>query len=238
MRAEREKRAVMLDLGGRARREDQCRRRRQATCDQAVRGHQAVADQRGPGSGARPSWPSPRRHAGGACVKWVSHLSDRGGIEAMQLRIGEEYVKQFGKLAQAGTTLVVPANLTDLASIVTMATSIARQAECVPSPALPRAPEGQLSDGSCGKPSQNQNRASREFVAAHSRDDGLLRRLPWTPCCRPFPIILRALQRCRCENHGQWIRDGVHDRAVLSASSFWGIMSDRFGRRPHPIRRV
>jgi regulator of protease activity HflC (stomatin/prohibitin superfamily) len=54
-------------------------------------------------------------------------LSDRGGIEAMQLRIGEEYVKQFGKLAQAGTTLVVPANLTDLASVVTMATSIARK---------------------------------------------------------------------------------------------------------------
>jgi regulator of protease activity HflC (stomatin/prohibitin superfamily) len=54
-------------------------------------------------------------------------LSDRGGIEAMQLRIGEEYVKQFGKLAQSGTTLVVPANLTDLASIVTMATSIARK---------------------------------------------------------------------------------------------------------------
>jgi regulator of protease activity HflC (stomatin/prohibitin superfamily) len=54
-------------------------------------------------------------------------LSDRGGIEAMQLRIGEEYVKQFGKLAQAGTTLVVPANLSDLASIVTMATSIARK---------------------------------------------------------------------------------------------------------------
>ncbi len=54
-------------------------------------------------------------------------LSDRGGIEAMQLRIGEEYVRQFGKLAQAGTTLVVPANLSDLASIVTMATSIARK---------------------------------------------------------------------------------------------------------------
>ena len=59
-------------------------------------------------------------------------LSDRGGIEAMQLRIGEEYVKQFGKLAQSGTTLVVPANLTDLASIVTMATSIARKAPANP----------------------------------------------------------------------------------------------------------
>jgi len=54
-------------------------------------------------------------------------LTDRGGIEAMQLRIGEEYVKQFGKLAQAGTTLVIPANLSDLASIVTMVTSIARK---------------------------------------------------------------------------------------------------------------
>ena len=54
-------------------------------------------------------------------------LTDRGGIEAMQLRIGEEYVKQFGKLAQAGPTLVIPANLSDLASIVKMVTSIARK---------------------------------------------------------------------------------------------------------------
>ena len=59
-------------------------------------------------------------------------LSDRGGIEAMQLRIGEEYVKQFGNLAQSGTTLIVPANLTDLASIVTMATSIARKGSIAP----------------------------------------------------------------------------------------------------------
>ena len=55
-------------------------------------------------------------------------LGERGGIEAMQLRIGEEYVRQFGKLAQSGTTLVVPANLTDLASIVSLATSITRKA--------------------------------------------------------------------------------------------------------------
>src|ERR1700689_5089372 len=55
-------------------------------------------------------------------------LSDRGGIEAMQLRIGEEYVRQFGKLAKESTTLVVPGDLSDLASIVTMATSIIRRA--------------------------------------------------------------------------------------------------------------
>ncbi len=54
-------------------------------------------------------------------------LSGQGGIEAMQLRIGEEYVKQFGKLAKESNTLVLPANLSDLGSIVTMATSIARK---------------------------------------------------------------------------------------------------------------
>jgi regulator of protease activity HflC (stomatin/prohibitin superfamily) len=68
-------------------------------------------------------------------------LSDRGGIEAMQLRIGEEYVKQFGNLAQSGTTLIVPANLTDLASIVTMATSIARKGSITPpAPGTPVVP--------------------------------------------------------------------------------------------------
>jgi hypothetical protein len=46
----------------------------------------------------------------------------------MQLRIGEEYVRQFGKLAKESTTLVVPGNLSDLASVVTMATSIVRKA--------------------------------------------------------------------------------------------------------------
>lgn len=60
------------------------------------------------------------RRVGGA-------LSERGGIEAMQLRIGEEYVRQFGKMAKASTTLVVPGQLSDLASMVTLATNIVRK---------------------------------------------------------------------------------------------------------------
>jgi regulator of protease activity HflC (stomatin/prohibitin superfamily) len=54
-------------------------------------------------------------------------LSERGGIEAMQLRIGEEYVRQFGKLAKESTTLIVPGQLSDLASVVSMATSLIRR---------------------------------------------------------------------------------------------------------------
>jgi regulator of protease activity HflC (stomatin/prohibitin superfamily) len=47
--------------------------------------------------------------------------------EAMQLRIAEEYVKQFGTLAnEAASTLVVPANLTDIASMIALATSVVK----------------------------------------------------------------------------------------------------------------
>jgi len=47
-----------------------------------------------------------------------------GGAEAMQLRIGEEYVKQFGKMAKESTTLVVPAGLSDVAGMVAMAKNV------------------------------------------------------------------------------------------------------------------
>jgi hypothetical protein len=54
----------------------------------------------------------------------------------MQLRIGEEYVRQFGKMAKASTTLVVPSQLSDLAAVVSMATSIVRKPpETPPAPA-------------------------------------------------------------------------------------------------------
>jgi len=54
-------------------------------------------------------------------------LAGRGGIEAMQLRIAEEYVKQFGTLAnEASSTLVVPANLSDISSMIALATSVVK----------------------------------------------------------------------------------------------------------------
>jgi regulator of protease activity HflC (stomatin/prohibitin superfamily) len=54
-------------------------------------------------------------------------LAGRGGIEAMQLRVAEEYVKQFGQLAnEAASTLIVPANLSDIASMIALATSVVK----------------------------------------------------------------------------------------------------------------
>lgn len=51
-------------------------------------------------------------------------LREPGGAEAMQLRVAEDYLVQFGNLAKAGNTLVVPANLSDLASMVALAKNV------------------------------------------------------------------------------------------------------------------
>ena len=54
----------------------------------------------------------------------VAGLVADGGPEAMQLRIAEDYVKQFGHLARQGNTLIVPANLSDVSSMIALATKL------------------------------------------------------------------------------------------------------------------
>jgi regulator of protease activity HflC (stomatin/prohibitin superfamily) len=56
-------------------------------------------------------------------------LSQQGGEQAMQLRVAEEYIGQFGNLAKAGNTLVVPANLSDVAGMIALATQVVQGAK-------------------------------------------------------------------------------------------------------------
>jgi regulator of protease activity HflC (stomatin/prohibitin superfamily) len=51
-------------------------------------------------------------------------LNQPGGDKAMQLRIAEDYLERFGALAKAGNSLIIPANLTDLASMIAAATTV------------------------------------------------------------------------------------------------------------------
>jgi regulator of protease activity HflC (stomatin/prohibitin superfamily) len=59
-------------------------------------------------------------------------VTQNGGAEAMQLRIAEQYVGEFGNLAKTGNTFVVPANLADLTSMMALATDIAKRKEAPP----------------------------------------------------------------------------------------------------------
>ena len=53
-------------------------------------------------------------------------LRNEGGEEAMQLKIAEQYLENFGNLARAGNTFVVPANLSDVGSMIALATGMLR----------------------------------------------------------------------------------------------------------------
>jgi hypothetical protein len=47
-----------------------------------------------------------------------------GGVEAVQLRVAEKYVEQFGHLAKSSNTLVLPATLSDVGSMIALAMNV------------------------------------------------------------------------------------------------------------------
>jgi regulator of protease activity HflC (stomatin/prohibitin superfamily) len=50
-----------------------------------------------------------------------------GGFQAVQLRVAEQYVNQFGNLAKAGNTFIIPTNLSDASSFIATAMSIIKR---------------------------------------------------------------------------------------------------------------
>ncbi len=56
-------------------------------------------------------------------------IQQPGGFQAVQLRVAEQYIQQFGNLAKVGNTFVVPGNLTDVAGVIATAMSIIKTGE-------------------------------------------------------------------------------------------------------------
>jgi regulator of protease activity HflC (stomatin/prohibitin superfamily) len=63
-----------------------------------------------------------------------------GGLQAMQLRVAEQYITQFGELAKRSTALVLPATMTDVAGMVATAMQAIRLSENVPGGPTPPPP--------------------------------------------------------------------------------------------------
>lgn len=51
-------------------------------------------------------------------------INEPGGFEAVQLRVAEQYVTEFGRIAKASSTIVVPSNLGDVASMLSVAMNV------------------------------------------------------------------------------------------------------------------
>jgi regulator of protease activity HflC (stomatin/prohibitin superfamily) len=57
----------------------------------------------------------------------ASAVQAQGGMEAVQLRVAEKLVEQFGNLAKQGNTLILPANFGDISTLIATAMSVVKQ---------------------------------------------------------------------------------------------------------------
>ena len=55
-------------------------------------------------------------------------VSAPGGKDAVNLRVAEQYIKEFGNLAKTNNTVIIPANLSDLSGMVAAVTSLIKTA--------------------------------------------------------------------------------------------------------------
>ncbi|WP_199727406.1 SPFH domain-containing protein [Hanamia caeni] len=51
-------------------------------------------------------------------------INEEGGMSAVNLRIAEQYLTEFGKLAQTNNTMIVPADLSDISGVISSVTSV------------------------------------------------------------------------------------------------------------------
>jgi len=51
-------------------------------------------------------------------------INEKGGTAAVNLQVAEQYLKEFGKLAQTNNSMIIPTDLSDVAGIIAAATSV------------------------------------------------------------------------------------------------------------------
>ena len=124
MRAEREKRAVVLTSEGvRDAKINEAEGEKQRVVKES---EAAKIQQINEAQGEAEAILAVATATGEGLRKVANAVVEQGGPEAMQLRVAEQYIGEFGNLAKAGNTYVVPANLGDLTSMMALATDIAK----------------------------------------------------------------------------------------------------------------
>lgn len=59
--------------------------------------------------------------------KIAEAIEQPGGKDAVNLRVAEQYITEFGKLAKEGNTLIIPSNLSDVGGMVAAATALIKE---------------------------------------------------------------------------------------------------------------
>jgi len=122
MRAEREKRAVILTSEGQR---DAAINTAEGDKQQVIKASEANRQQR---INEAEGQAAAIRAVAAATAEGLRQVADAirtdGGMEAVQLRVAEQYVTQFGHIAQRTNTVVIPANLSDVAGMIAAAMKV------------------------------------------------------------------------------------------------------------------
>lgn len=122
MRAEREKRAVILASEGER---DAAINSAEGEKQQVIKASEAKKQQQiNEAEGAASAILAIASATGEGLRRVAEATQVPGGHEAVQLRVAEQYIGKFGELAKAANTLVLPATLSDVGSMIALAMNV------------------------------------------------------------------------------------------------------------------
>ncbi|MFB3071105.1 MAG: SPFH domain-containing protein [Nitrospirales bacterium] len=122
MRAEREKRAVILGSEGQR---DAAINEAEGEKQQVIKASEAKKQQQiNEAEGEASAILAIATATSEGIRKVAEAIQDPGGFEAVQLRVAEQYIGEFGKLAKASNTLVLPASVADVGSMIALAMNV------------------------------------------------------------------------------------------------------------------
>ncbi|HYD50522.1 MAG TPA: stomatin-like protein [Terriglobales bacterium] len=122
MRAEREKRAVILTSEGER---DAAINAAEGEKQQVIKASEARKQQQINEAEGAASAIEAIAHATAEGLRQVAQATQApGGYEAVQLRVAEQYIGKFGEIAKETNTLVLPANLADVGAMIALAMNV------------------------------------------------------------------------------------------------------------------
>jgi regulator of protease activity HflC (stomatin/prohibitin superfamily) len=127
MRAEREKRAVILTSEGER---DAAINTAEGQKQQVIKASEAARQQQiNEAEGQAQAILAVATATAEGIRQVAAAIAAPGGNEAVQLRVAEQYVEQFGKLAKTTNTVVLPATLSDVGSMIALAMNVLKGAQ-------------------------------------------------------------------------------------------------------------
>jgi len=125
MRAEREKRALILTSEGQR---DAAINNAEGEKQQVIKASEAKKQQQiNEAEGEAAAILAIAEATANGIRKVADAMQQPGGFEAVQLRVADNYLAQFGKLAQEGNTMILPATLSDVGSMISLAMNVIRR---------------------------------------------------------------------------------------------------------------